>query len=477
MRRRFRSILVAAALSCSLLNAGEWPQFRGPNCSGLAATSAPLPTEFSGEKNVTWSHQLGDGIACPIVARGRLYTTAMSAENRFALYSFDAETGEEKWKNELSTGPLPEITPPNSHASSTPASDGERVYVYFSTLGLLAFHRDGQLLWHRALPQPHYLLDWGAAASPIVYKDLVYFNQDDDLSPFLIAIDKHTGEVRWRTERPEMLGGYAVPVVCEVGGRAELVIAGTGKLKGYSATTGEELWTCNTLLRTIMTTPVVHDGIAYLSVQSYGDSERILKYALLQWKDTDQDGKLSRDELPPEFEKKFTAGDANGDGVLEDAEIDTAFQSVTNLVGGGNTVQAVRCGGSGDVTESHVLWNIDNKAPSNISSPLLVSGRLFMVKKGGISSCFQASSGKEVWYQKRIPNFGNYYASPVAGDGKIYITGENGVVVVLEDSPELKVLSENDVGDSCVATPAISNGRLYLRTRSKIMCVAEEVKS
>ena len=464
---------VVLAMPPAPLSAGDWPQFRGPNASGIAASGFSLPTTFSHEDKVLWSVDLGDGVAAPVIVGGRLYVTALAGEQKFGIYCFDAASGEKLWEKELDTGTLPPITPPNGHASSTPAADDEGVYVYFSTLGLMAFDHEGNERWRVPLRLPTYFFDWGAAASPIVYKDLVLFNDDDDLEPYLIALDKHTGKVRWRIERPEMLGGYAVPVLCEASGRTDLVVAGTGKLKGYDPLTGQERWTCNTLLRTVMTTPVVHDGVIYVSVQSYGDTDRVLKYALLQWKDTNQDEKLTKEELPEGFWKKFDYGDVNGDGVLVDTEIDRAFQAPSNMAGGGNILQAIRGGGEGDVTETHVLWNLDNRAPSSIASPLLLDDRLFLVKDGGMTSCFEAANGQAVWYLKRIRNFGTYYASPVAGDGKIYVTGENGYVVVLASGPELKVLAKNDLGGSCIATPAIADGRLYFRTREKLLCIGE----
>lgn len=457
----------------SNVQAEDWAQFRGPNCSGISS-SKNLPVNFSADNNVSWSHELGDGIACPIIVNDRVYITSMVGDQTFAVICFDALTGEQLWKNEMVTGPLPGITPPNSHASSTPAADGERVYVYFSTLGLLAFSKDGKLEWHRPLPVPEYLLSWGAATSPVLYKDSVIFCQDDDLFSYVMAVNKKTGEVLWQTERSDVLGGYAVPLVCPVGDRAEIVVAGSGHLKGYDSETGKELWRCNSLLRTVMTTPVFHDGIVYLAIESYGDTDRILKYALLQWRDTNQDGAITKDEVPEAFTQKFVRGDVNKDGKLVDDEITAAFQP-TNTVGGGKVVQAVRVGGSGDVTESHMVWNLtDTRAPSNLASPLFVNDRLFIVKKGGISSSFD-TNGKKVWYQKRIGNRGNYYASPVAGDGKIYVPGENGNIVVLEDGPEMKVLAKNDMGGSLVATPAIANDRIFVRTRDKLLCVGEQV--
>ena len=462
----------------AFLFAEEWPQFHGPNCSGLATETQKLPVKFSAKDKVVWSRNLGDGIGSPIVAGGRVIVTEMTADQKFAVICLDAASGKQRWKREFATGKLPRITPPNSHASSTPASDGKRVYVYFSTLGLLAFElADGKESWRFPFPRPAYLMDWGAGGSPIEYKDLVIFAHEDDLNPFLIGVDKHTGKQRWRTPRPDMLAGYAVPVLCKAGGRTDLVLAGTGKLKGYDPATGKEIWTCNTLLRTIMTTPVVHDGVIYISVQSYGDSGRTIRFALLEWLDTNQDGKLSRNELPPEFWPRFDKADIKRKGYLEGEEIDRAFQSPTNMAGGGNIIQAIKGGGTGDVTKTHLLWNLKSRAPSNLSSPILVGKQLYVIKKGGLSSCFDIGRGKALWELKRVGNFGEYYASPVAAGDKIYITGENGFVVVLAAGPNLKVLAKNDLGGHrCLATPAIANGRLFIRARDKLFCIADQGK-
>ncbi len=467
-------LVLLSLLVASCLHAEDWPQFRGGNASGIS-TSKGLPLDFSADRHVAWRAKLGDGIGSPVVMRGKVFSTAMVGEQKCALFALDTASGRQLWRTEFATGALPRITPPNSHASSTPAADGERVYVHFSTVGLLAFNAaTGAEVWRYAMPKPAYLMDWGAAASPIVFGDTVIFCQDDDLAPFLVAVDARTGKERWKTRRNDMLAGYAVPVLCEAGGRTDLVIAGSGKLKGYDPATGQERWTCNTLLRTIMTSPVVRDGVIYLAVQSYGDSTRTLKHALLQWLDTNQDGILARDEVPKEFHERFDASDKNKDGRIGPDEIDTAFQSPINQAAGGNIIQAVRGGGSGDVTKTHVLWNLDQKTPSNLSSPLLYNQRLYLVKSGGLSSCYDARDGKVLWERTRLGNLGDYYASPIAADGKVFIAGRNGFIVVLQDGPELRVLGRNDLGEEIIATPAIADGRLFVRTRESLICVSAQ---
>ena len=477
MSQSSRAILgfFLAGLMTAIASADDWPQFRGPNASGVSTETNPLPTEFSIDDKLAWSVKLGDGIGCPIIVGDRCFTTAMSGDEQFGLYAYDAAGGKELWQTNLATGKLPRITPPNSHASSTPCSDGERVYTYFSTLGLFAFSAEnGKRLWKYELPKPAYLMDWGAAMSPVVHDGTVYFCQDDDLAPTLFAIDAATGKLRWQVSRPDMLAGYAVPVFCTAGGRTDLVLAGSGKLKGYDPATGKELWTCNTMPRTVMTSPVVRDDVIYVSVQSYGDETRTLKFALLEWLDTNQNGELAAAEVPKEFLTRFKQSDKDGDGVIREAELDTAFQSPDNMVGGGTTIQAVRGGGNGDVTKTHVLWDIRNKSPSNLSSPVVFADQLFVVKKGGIASSFEVSAGKTSWELKRIRNAGDYYASPIAGDGKIFVTGENGFISVLKAGPELEILARNDMGDSCIATPAISNGRIYVRTKNSLLCFGDK---
>ena len=142
------------------------------------------------------------------------------------------------------------------------------------------------------------------------------------------------------------------------------------------------------------------------------------------------------------------------------------------MAAGGNIIQAIKGGGTGDVTKTHVLWNIDPKTPSNLSSPLFFNDRIYVVKSGGMSSCYDANNGKTLWDRSRLGNFGDYFASPIAAAGKVYIAAKNGFIVELEDSPQLKVLAKHDMGEEIIATPAIADGRLFVRTRESLLCVS-----
>jgi outer membrane protein assembly factor BamB len=474
--------------------AEDWPQFRGPNCSGICNSTNALPTKFSATENVHWSVKLGDGIGSPVIAAGRVFASAMTASETVSLFAFDATTGQKLWQRDWPTGPLAEIHKTNSHASTTPAADAERVYFYFSTLGLLTVDAvTGKDVWRQQLPTPFFVFKWGPGMSPVLYRDLVIMCQDDDLFPAIYAFDTRSGQERWRDDRLDMAVNYSHPVVCSANGRDDIVVAGTGILIGYDPNTGRRRWHAKVLLRNTKTTPVVADGVIYVSAQSGGIANQWI-VSVDRAPTGNNDNKLDKAEVQafvgqqavPEafFVKTFGRGDLNRDGVLEGHELDLAFLHPDNFAGvdftvvGENaaeqTILAVRGGGKGDVTPTHLLWKHKTKYTDHIVSPLVAEGRMLLIKEGGISTVFASDSGAPLRGPIRVGAGGSYFASPVLGDGKIYLAGENGTVVVLRNSANYEELARNDLGESILATPAIADGKLLIRTRTKLVCIAAE---
>ncbi|MFM7039976.1 MAG: PQQ-binding-like beta-propeller repeat protein [Planctomycetaceae bacterium] len=486
------SLLLVSLCTRSSGRADDWPQFRGPNCSGNSVGTAALPLKFSATENVRWTQPVGDGIGSAVAAAGRVFVSGMTAPRQVTLAAFDALSGKPLWKRQWNTGSLPEVHQTNSHASSTPAADEHRVHFYFSTLGLLTLDAaTGADLWKQELPVPFFVFKWGAGMSPVLCENLVLFCQDDDLNPALYAFDRVTGQLRWKDDRSDMAVNYSHPIVNVVDGRSEIVVAGTGRLIGYDPQTGHRRWHARTLLRNIKTTPVCRDGVIYLSVQSGGIANQWL-VAVDQAETGNRDGRIDRTETQaclgttpvPEafFKRTFGRGDKNGDGFLEGRELDLAFLHPDNFAGAEFTslgdaaaeefVMAVRGGGTGDVTSSHLLWKHATRHTDHIVSPFLLEDRLLLIKSGGICTTRNLQTGELEDGPRRIGNAGTYFASPVAADGKIFLAAENGTVTVLENSRQFPQLADNDTGDSIIATPSIHRGTLLLRTRTQLLCVA-----
>jgi outer membrane protein assembly factor BamB len=264
-------------------------------------------------------------------------------------------------------------------------------------------------------------------------------------------------------------------------------------LIGYDPATGRRRWFAKVLVRNIKTTPVCHGGVVYVSVQSGGIANQWL-VSVDQAQTGNRDGKLDKAEMQafvgerpiPEafFRKTFDRGDLDRDGFLQGRELDVAFLHPDNFAGADfnalgesaaeQYILAVRSGGEGDVTASHLLWKHKTKYTDHIVSPYISDGRMLLVKEGGVTTVFGLADGEPLRSAQRVGSGGAYFASPVCGDGKIYLASENGRVTVLEDTAEYRELACNDVGERIIATPAISDGALFLRTRTRLLCVGRD---
>ena len=482
-------LLVLATTSFAQLQAEDWPQFRGPNCAGISVSKQPLATTFSPTENVAWEAELGDGIGCPIVAAGRVFVSSMLDEKTVALTGFDAKTGKLLWQRNWPTGALVEIHKTNSQAATTPCADAERVYFYFSTLGLIAVDAEtGADQWSIEMPTPFFVFKWGAGMSPVLHEDKLIFCQDDDIYPGIMVVQAETGKVLWKEARDDMAVNYSHPVVVSTEKRTELVVAGTGKVVGYDIANGKRLWESRTLLRNIKTTPVVVGETIYISLQSGGIANQWL--ASIDRAETgNNDNRIDKAEIqafvgaqkiPAAFyQRTFDRGDENKDGFLEGVELDKAFLHPDNMAGAtfdtedpaDEYILAIQAGGDGDVTQTHTQWKTNTKYTDHIVSPLVYDDRMLLIKGGGISTVYSIKQGRQLRGAKRIQNSSEYFASPIVGDDKVYIAGENGVIVVLDAANNFKLLAKNDMQDSILGTPAIADGSIFVRTRSKLYCI------
>jgi outer membrane protein assembly factor BamB len=414
----------------------NWPSFRGQNASGVADGQNP-PAAWDVEKgtNILWKTPIpGLGHSSPIIWGHRIFLTTAISENpksefrpglygagesakdvskhTWKLYCLDKRTGKVVWERTATEG-VPKIKrhPKASHANATPATDGKNVVAYFGSEGLYCYDFDGNLRWKQDLG----IIDvgafgdpdnqWGYATSPILYRDLVIMQCDRHKDSFIAAYALDTGKRVWLTARDE-LPSWGTPTVCPGPAGPELVANGTGFIRGYDPLTGDELWRLGGNSEITVPTPVTGQGLVYV-----------------------------------------TAG----------------YRPV-------QPVYAIRLGGRGDITlppraESgeHVAW-AKRKGGTYMPTPVLYSNYLYTCSNNGTVTCYEALTGKQV-YQKRVGGQSGYSASPVAADGKLYFAGEDGAVRIVKAGPNFELLAVNRMGDPCMATPAISDGMVFIRTQ------------
>lgn len=470
----------------------NWPQFRGPSSAGLAGKQSP-PTEFGPTDKVLWRTETPIGRSSPAVWGGRIFLTAFGAgKAELQTLAIDRVTGKVLWQRNVAPKEIEKVHSVSSPASATPAVDGDFVYVYFGSYGLLAFDHGGEKQWEYRLPVAR--LSQGSGVSPVVAGDRVILNRDERQVQFMVALDRRTGKEIWRIDHPPMPGAivresYGTPVVRD--GRIYLHRA--GELAVYSLEDGRRLWWLK-IATTGTSTPVLTDDAVYVGGYTPlgEESHRIVLPTfdeLAGRADADGNGALDRQEFPSDvllFERPeipnipgtrlvikrvfgMVDGDKNGD--ISRAEWDECKAMIEKKSKDHGLVK-VRLDGAGDVTDTHMVWQ-ENRAVPEAPSPLVVGKRAYMIKNGGIVTCLDAGTGV-VKYRARLGALGAYYSSPVAAGGRIYVASSEGVVVVLEDGDSLNVLARNDLGEPIFATPAFVDSVIYLRTENALYAFGDE---
>jgi outer membrane protein assembly factor BamB len=453
---------------CASAHAADWTQFRGPNASGVA-DGTPLPGEIGPDKNVLWKVPLPPGHSSPVVSGDRIFVTAVRDKKLFVI-GLDRRNGKTLWEREIPHKGLEKIHQVGSHCQSSPATDGQVVVTFFGSSGLFCHDRDGKLLWSK--PFGPFNNEFGAGSSPVLVGDRVLLVQDHDTESFVMALDRKTGEVAWKTERSEFPRNYATPVVWEVDGKKQVVVVGTLRVIGYDLDSGKELWTVRGLSRIVNMTPVAApDGNLYVVGWTAGaDPEDLITPPAwedyLKANDKNKNGGIEEKEMPEAaLKQRFLHFDRNKDGSIVQEE----WAWMRDIfVGAKNVALAVKPGGKGDITKTHVLWRYSKNLPY-IPSPLYYQGLVYLMKNGGILTTLDARNG-EPTKSERVYGTANYYASPIAGDGKVYTVSQKGECSVIQAGAQWKVLSRARFGDEVFATPAIADGQVFVRTAEYLYC-------
>lgn len=464
-------LLVVVVCLSGQVRASDWPQFRGVNASGRAAGEARLPVEIGPGRNVVWKTALPPGHSSPVIVGKHIYLTAVQ-QKKLVTLAMDRKDGRILWQAEAPARGLEQVHRIGSLAQPTPAADGQRVVSFFGSCGLFCYGRDGKLLWSK--PMGPFQNNFGAGSSPIIAGGRVLLCQDHDQHSFLMALDAGSGDVIWKADRSEFLRGFATPVILDAGGKKQIVVVGTLRVAAYDWETGKEVWTVRGVARTSVATPVIgEDGRLFVSGWAAGgDPGAAIAVepfdAVIKKLDKNGNGKLEITELTsgPFFER-FAQVDTNGDGSITREEYER-FRELMEK--GQNVVLAIRPGGQGEVSESHVVWRNRKQVPF-CASPLCQGGLLYTIKDGGLLGCLDARDGKVLKFD-RVPAGGAYYSSPVYGDGKIYLINQEGELTVLRAGRDWEVLATGSFEEQTYATPAIVDGRIYLRTNGHLYCFA-----
>jgi outer membrane protein assembly factor BamB len=462
-----RCVIFFAAVACCA-SAVDVQYFRSD--AGVARSATRLPDDLDAAEALRWRVPLESGHSTPILHGGKIFLTTWSARSKeLATVALEETTGKVLWRNPLVPERVEQVNPSGNPATATVACDGQRVFSFFGSAGMFCYDLDGHKLWEQRLGP--FQDEYGAASSPILFDGRIILNQDHDVDSFLVALDCATGQTVWKVSRPDAVRSYSTPAIWMQDGRPEILVPGALQLTAYDPATGERLWWLNGLARIVIPAPITSGPFIYIASWSPGgDTGRRVTFlswtnALAKW-DSNSDGKLAKNEIDdPQVLDRFYRMDLDKDGLLSQPEWERQAAVFTKAQ---NAVLALKPKGRGEVPETALVWKHTRGVPY-VATPVLDHGILWMVKDGGVVTKLDATTGK-LMQEERLPAVGNYYASPVAGDRKVYFAGEAGTVSVVASEPEWRVISSRDFHEKIYATPALGNGRLYVRTDQSLLC-------
>ncbi|HEU4507083.1 MAG TPA: PQQ-binding-like beta-propeller repeat protein [Pyrinomonadaceae bacterium] len=418
MRKRSLGVVAVVVFSFAVAHAENWPQWRGPSLNGISSEKN-LPVKWTTEENVVWKVAMpGLSGATPIIWRDRIFLNVAEGDN-LALWCVDKNKGAVLWKQPLGAGNVKMRK--HNMASPSPVTDGRNVYVITGTGILKSFDFSGKEVWTRDIQKDYgtFGLNWGYASSPLLFEDSLYVQvlhgMKTDEPSYVMRIDKKSGKTLWKVDRPtnaiqESPDSYSTPALLRYGKTTEIVVTGGDCVTGHDPATGKELWRAN--------------GLNPQNAPFY----RIVASPIV---------------------------------------FDEIIYVPTRI----KPLLAVKAGGRGDITTSHVLWSTANGP--DVPTPVTDGKYFYVVNDKGIVFCLDAKTGAEVYGQQRLKP-GTYSASPVLADGKIYVTNEDGVTSVFAAGPKFEVLAENPLNDYVLSSPAISDGRIYIRTTGHLYAIGKK---
>jgi outer membrane protein assembly factor BamB len=448
---------------------GQWDRFRGPNGTGVSAESAGLPGEFGAGKSLIWRRELPPGHSSPVIAGGHVYLTAVE-HDRLYTFCLEMDSGRILWSQEAPRSRREKLHALNNPASPTPVTDGENVYAFFADFGLLSYTRDGKERWR--LPLGPFKNVYGMGVSPVLADDVVVLVIDQDKNSFIVAVGRSDGKVRWQKPRPEALSGASTPVVIKPSAGPSLILAPASfRMDAYSARDGEAVWWVVGLPSEMKSTPVVVGDLVYISGFNTPENDPGRQVALPTWQellardDANKDGAIQKEEVSDARTKRYWSFiDTEGRGKIEESE----WKLYLSVMAAENGLYVFKLGTRGDST-AKLVWKYQRSVPQ-LPSLVVYRDVVYMLSDRGVLTTLDAATGRML-RQDRVRGLSdNYYASPVAGDGKIFLASHNGVVAVLRAGGQQELLAANPLDEEIFATPAIANGRLYVRTVSALYC-------
>ena len=461
---KLRLLLLVLLLSSAY--AEDWSRFRGPNGSGVSKDTS-FPAEFGRDRNLIWRTPVRPGKSSPILTRRHVYLTAFD-DGKLFTQCFDRKTGKLLWER-AENRPRAEVgNVLNEPAALTPVTDGDNVYVFFADFGLISYDASGKTRWKT--PLGPFTNVMGLGASPIFAGNSIVLVADQQDDSYIAAFDSRDGKIRWKTARQEQ-DGWATPLIFQPPGAAPQILnVSRGQLGAHSLVDGTRTGSYERLSPAIVASPVLVQDTLFTF--GYGNESPNPFSGALAKRDKNQDGRITPDE---QGDDAFLIGigkyEGNRDRIVTKEEWDEKQRKVLAP----SSLLAVRLerdpdAASGKSVRARELWRYEKSFIGVIPSPLLYDGLLYVVKNGGILTAFDQATGDVVKTGRVQEAIGGYSASPIAAEGMIFLTSEDGKVVVLRAGRDWSVVAVNDLGESCHATPALSNGNIYLRTSEALYC-------